>query len=68
MHFRAACCAHLGRIEEARDWIDRALQLENGFTETGFTIARLKALTLPYPPEFLARFLEGLRKAGMSEE
>jgi adenylate cyclase len=63
MHFRAACCAHLGGIGEARDWIDRALQLE-----TGFTIARLKASTLPFPPEFLARLIEGLRKAGIPEE
>ena len=63
MHFRAACCAHLGRIEEARDWIDRALQLE-----PVFTIARLKASALPFPPELLARCIEGLRKAGVPEE
>jgi TolB-like protein/class 3 adenylate cyclase len=63
MHFRAACCALLGGIREARDWIDRALQLE-----TGFTIARLKASTLPFPPEFLARLIEGLLKAGVPEE
>src|SRR5262249_43583522 len=63
MHFRAACCAHLGRIEEAHDWVDRASQLE-----TGFTIARLKAFRLPFPPELLAGVVEGLRKAGLPEE
>jgi adenylate cyclase len=63
MHFKAASCAHLGRIEEARDWIDRAFELE-----AGFTITRLKALALPFPPELLALYVEGLLKAGLPEE
>jgi adenylate cyclase len=63
MRFRAASCAYLGRIEESRDWLSRMLRLE-----PGLTIARVKASAPPFPPEFLARYVGGLRKAGLPEE
>jgi adenylate cyclase len=63
MRFRAASCAYLGRIEEARDWLSRVLDLE-----PELTIVRLKASAPRFPTELLARYLEGLRKAGLPEE
>jgi tetratricopeptide (TPR) repeat protein len=55
--------AHPGRIEEARDCLGRMLELE-----PGLTIARWKASAPHVPPELLARYVEGLRKAGLPEE
>jgi len=63
MRIRAASCAYLGRLEEAHDWLIRMLHFE-----PGMTIARVKALAPPFPPELLARYIEGLRKAGLAEE
>jgi len=54
--------AQLGRIEEARDWLSRMLELEPGLTIAGF-----KAGRKDLPPELLARSVEGLRKAGLPE-
>jgi TolB-like protein len=55
--------AHLGRIKEARDCLGRMLELE-----PGLTIARWKASAPHYQPELLARYVEGLRKAGLPEQ
>jgi tetratricopeptide (TPR) repeat protein len=55
--------AYLGRIEEARDCLGRMLELE-----LGLTIARWKASAPHSRPELLARYVEGLRKAGLPEE
>jgi adenylate cyclase len=60
---KAACCVYLGRIEEARDWLRRLLGLE-----PGLTISRFKAALKQFPPEPLARYVEGLCKAGLPEE
>jgi TolB-like protein/class 3 adenylate cyclase len=61
---RVVACAHLGRIEEARDWLGRLLQIV-----PGLTIARYKAHRAVYlPPEILNIYVEGLRKAGLPEE
>jgi hypothetical protein len=54
--------AQLGRVEEARDWLNRMLELE-----AGLTIASFKAAVRHHPPELLARNVEGLRKAGLPE-
>jgi adenylate cyclase len=62
INLKAACCAHLDRSEEAQDWVKRRLELE-----PGLTISRLKASAPPFPPELLARYLDGLRKAGLPE-
>jgi adenylate cyclase len=56
--------AQLGCIDEARDALSRLLELE-----PGLTIARWKAPPVPpFPPELFARFVDGLRKAGLPEE
>jgi tetratricopeptide (TPR) repeat protein len=55
--------AQLGRVDEARDWLGQMLELE-----PGLTIARWKASAPPFPPERLARYVDGLRKAGLPEE
>jgi hypothetical protein len=60
---RVTACAHLGRIGEARDGLERLLELQ-----PGVTIARYDAL---YGTVFLlqihAVYMEGLRKAGLPE-
>jgi adenylate cyclase len=64
LRIKVTCCAHLGRIEEARDWLSRLLELE-----PALTIGKLKTTQPTFPnPEFLARYVEGLRKAGLPEE
>jgi len=55
--------AQLGRVDEACDALSRVLELE-----PGLTIARWKAPAPPFPPELLARYEDGLRKAGLPEE
>jgi hypothetical protein len=61
---RVVACAHLGRIEEARAWLGRLLEII-----PGLTIARYKALRAVYlPPEILNIYVEGLRKAGLPEK
>ena len=63
LRIRVASCAHLGRLQEARQWLARLLEVD-----PGVTIARVKAfLTMALSPETLAVYLEGLRKAGLPE-
>jgi hypothetical protein len=60
---RAVACAHLNRIEEAQSAVSQLLDWQ-----PWLTIARVKASTTRYPPEIQARYVAGLRKAGMPEE
>jgi hypothetical protein len=60
---KVVASAQLGRIDEARDWLGRVLELE-----PGLTIARFKASVPFFRPESLARYVEALRKAGLPEE
>ena len=61
---RLVACAHLGRIEEARDGLGRLLEIA-----PGLTITRYKALyTVTHPPELIDLHVQGLRKAGLPEE
>jgi adenylate cyclase len=62
MRIEAVCFAFLGRIEEARHWLARYLE-----AEPGLTIAQFKSLAPAFSPEFLRRYVEGLRKAGLPE-
>jgi len=62
LRIKAACSAYLDRMEEARDWLGRVLEIE-----PGLTITRLKALMPQFSPQLMARFAEGLRKAGLPE-
>jgi adenylate cyclase len=57
----AAACGQLGRLEEANRLI---LHLRELFPDITLTV--LKDL-LPYRPDHLAAFLDGLRKAGLPE-
>jgi len=58
-----ASCAHLGRIEEARAWLNRLIELQ-----PGLTIAKYKLYAAYISAETRAVFVEGLRKAGLPEE
>lgn len=61
---RVVACAHLGRIDEARDWLRRLLEIT-----PRLTIARYKALYgITHPPGIIDIYVEGLRKAGLPEE
>ena len=59
MDFAAASCAHLGRIEEACERFARRLEIEQAFT-----LESLERVTGFADPDFHARFIDGLRKAG----
>jgi len=60
---KAVACAHLDRIEEARAAVSQLLELQ-----PWFTIAWFKASATRYPAELRARYVAGLRKAGMPVE
>jgi len=63
IRYKVVSCARFGRIEEARDWLGRLLELQ-----PGLTIAKEKAMyRLVLLPEILAVYLEGYRKAGLPE-
>jgi adenylate cyclase len=59
---KIAACAHLDRIAEARDGLERLFQLQPVSTVQRWV------KTAQYPPEILSVFQQGLRKAGMPEE
>jgi TolB-like protein len=60
---RVISCVYRQRIDEARDWLARLLEVD-----PGLTIARVKASAPPFQTELLNRYIEGLRKAGLPEE
>jgi TolB-like protein/Tfp pilus assembly protein PilF len=63
LRIRIVSCAHLGRIEEARNGVKRLLELN-----PRSTIARWTANTETYySQETLTVFVEGYRKAGLPE-
>ena len=55
----------LGRLDEARWWLQRLLQVQ-----PGLSIAGLKAFAAAsfFSPKLLAIYIEGLRKGGLPEE
>ena len=60
---RVVACAQLGRIDEARHWLGRLLEIT-----PGLTVARYKALyKATHPPVIIDLYAEGLRKAGLPE-
>ena len=61
-HVLAACCAHLGRTEEAGAAVARSLELD-----PDMTIPRLKAIYPVSGYRNLDGFCEGLRKAGLAD-
>jgi adenylate cyclase len=64
MH-KVVACAQLDRIEEARETLRQWVE-----SQPGLTIARFKAVWSPVlsPPERMAMYVDGLRKAGLPEE
>jgi TolB-like protein len=62
---KVVSCAELGRMDEARHWLGRMLDIN-----PGSTIAEYRKLAAGYfrLPETFDIFLEGLRKAGLPEE
>jgi hypothetical protein len=59
--FKAAPCAYLGRLDEAREAVRLLLDLRPGLTVAGLALPR-------YAPKIGAVYVEGLRKAGLPEE
>jgi len=64
LRLKVVLCAHLGRMEEARYWLRRMLDLQPDMTIAWFeeytTAMRLR-------PEIRSIYVEGLRKAGLPE-
>ena len=61
---KVASLAQLGRIDEARDWLQQLVELQ-----PGLTITRLEAYAgALFSPEMLAVYIDGFRKAGLLEE
>jgi len=60
MRIKAACCVYLDWTEEARNWLGRVLQIE-----PSLTLARVRASVPQFSAELRARYVDGLRKAGL---
>jgi adenylate cyclase len=62
---KVVICAHLGRIEEARHLLARLLALQ-----PDLTIAKINqyGAAVRWPPDRLALYVDGLRKAGLHDE
>ncbi len=54
--------AHLDRLEEARAALDHAYRLQ-----PDYNTAQTKLVFAGAPPEFVERYVDGLRKAGLRE-
>ena len=61
MRIKVAACAHLDRLEEAKEWLGRLLQ-----RQPGLTIRTWRAATISIGSG-RDRFEAGLRKAGLPE-
>jgi TolB-like protein/DNA-binding winged helix-turn-helix (wHTH) protein len=61
MRTNAAACAHLCRLNEARYWLEKLLELQPAMT------IRAWRTSSGYSPEFLSMLEEGLRIAGLPE-
>jgi len=61
---KAVACAHLGRIDEAREAVHQLIEVLPWYTIAGARVLHSRL----YPPEIAEMFLHGLRKAGLPEE
>jgi len=59
----AASYAQLGRVGEAQDALEEELRLD-----PGLSLRKVRQQNPTTDPDFLARWLDGLRKAGLPEE
>jgi adenylate cyclase len=66
MRFKLVSLAHLGRIDEAHELLKRVFDLQPGLTIAAWQASY--ATTSIFTPELLARYVDGLRKAGVPEE
>jgi tetratricopeptide (TPR) repeat protein len=64
VNLKVILCAQLDRVDEAREWLDRLLEIVPGLTIAAYRAFLVTAL----PPELLARYVEAMRKAGLPEE
>jgi adenylate cyclase len=65
MYVKVALCAHLGRLEEARDWLGRLREVLPGLTVAWY---KARFATGWLSPQIASFYVEGLRKAGLPEE
>jgi TolB-like protein/class 3 adenylate cyclase len=65
MRIKLVCLAYLGRSDDANDWLKRVLAAQPGLTITAW---KASFATTVFPPEILALYADGLRKAGVPEE
>ncbi len=65
MRIRLVCLAFLGRADETNDWLKRVLAVQPGLTIATW---RASFAATVFAPEILARYADGLRKAGVPEK
>ena len=58
----ASSLAHLDRMQEAREAMDELQRLQ-----PGFTMATVRLTLAAAEPDFLERYIDGLRKAGLED-
>src|SRR5260370_25792722 len=63
VRIKAAACALLGHLEEAKGWARQLLELHPGFAVAPF----VASIRIYASPDFIAPYAEGLRKAGLPE-
>jgi adenylate cyclase len=66
MRIKLVCLAHLGRTNDTSEWLKRVLALQPALTIAGWKASW--ATTSVVSPELLARYTDGLRKAGVPEK
>ena len=64
VRLKVALCGHLGRAEEAQEWLLRLRELHPTLTIAEFNAFRARA----FAPEVRDIYCEGLRRAGLPEE
>jgi tetratricopeptide (TPR) repeat protein len=64
MRYKLVCLGHLGRTDEARDWLKHVVAVHPGLTIAAWKMSQAPTL----PPEMRALYEDGLRKAGVPEE
>ena len=64
LRLKAAACGLLRKLAEAHEALRRLLELHPEYTVATFTTYGLRFM----PPEVVALYAEGLRKAGLPEE
>jgi TolB-like protein/Tfp pilus assembly protein PilF len=66
LRFKLVCLAHLGRTDDAREWLKHVLAVHPGLTIAAWKASYATATV--FAPELLALYTDGPRKAGVPEE